>query len=279
MQIMPSSRNRTVGLGCVVGLGAVVAALAAFPPADADEVPLAICDRLFVACGDSHTLSADESYDYVFIGQGGLVSTAGHKLTVEAVGGLIIAGGGRLDVNLSGGRVVLDVPWTVEGGTHIIDGQLRLLTSTSMLQINDNVVLAGGGRIVGTANDAQISVDARREVTSRVTIAGALSIGGFNRATTGTFVNEGLVHADRDNTPFIITLEDITFLGPGEWRVGNASPCVEINFASGTATGLWGDFTVLDGTLNVDVNLITSGRLHWVDGKIEVDSGVEFRAN
>ena len=225
-------------------------------------------------------LSADEDYDYVLIRQGGAVYTGGYTLRIKARSGLLIEGAGLLNVNAAGGSVVLDVPGTTEGGTHIVDGEIRLTTSTSVLQIRDDVVLAGGGAIIGSDNGAEISVDGGRMLTSQLRIEGIVTIAGTADAITGFFHNEGWVVADSASAR--ILLEDLTFRGRGEWRVGPTSG-TEIEFAAtADATQLAGDFVVFDGTLDIPLNaiVITSGHLHWVDGSIVVGSGVaEFRAN
>jgi len=272
MEMMQSGKSKTVRGACLVGLGAVAVALAAFPPADGDERLLAGCDTLFVDCGDTHTLTANEEYDYVFIGQGGAVYTGGYTLKIKAAGGLLIEGAGLLNVSGAGGKVDL-----AGGGTHVIDGQVGLSTSTSVLEISTHAILGGAGRIKGFVAGAEVSVDSTKTLISQMRIEGILTIAGTSDATTGKFVNRGLVIADSASAR--ILLEDLTYTGYGQWQVGPTSG-TEIEFASDAkATQLWGDFTVLDGTLDVNANVITSGHLHWVDGTIDVASSVEFRAN
>jgi len=163
---------------------------------------------------------------------------------------------------------------------HVIEGRLTLDKANSELRINTySTVIAGGGRIVGENSTARIGVDAV-ELKCESTVEGALTIEGpGGSGTTGTFINDGLVHANRTSSPWIIACDDVIFKGSGEYRVGSNSSS-EINFEPGVqATTMAANFTDGGGTLDMDDDVITTGHFSFVSGTLEVASGKVFEAN
>lgn len=248
---------------------------------DPDGVPGSTDDVIIPACGATFpvtgcpVMNANHTWLALKIERDGSLTTGANSLTVKNTGALEVQCGGVLTVNNASGQVSLG-----GGGTHPICGEIELTTSLATLKIEETVLLTGGGTIEGKHNSAAILIDGGQTLTSQITIEGTLTI---QRSGTGvaTFVNNGLVHANRRSTPFIITLDTVTVEGCGKFKVGDASSSDEINFASTViADGdLAASFTVLDGILDLDTDVITTGRLRFFDGKIEVAANKVFIAN
>ena len=200
--------------------------------------------------------------DYAHVRHGVSVTRnveAADHITVNAFVDLVIHGGGRL--TLDGDDVT----------THSINGTIDLIGAGSKLRfITNSQTLSGSGLIKGQDHGAHISLSNSVTLTSGITIEGALQI----RACCGTFINgaTGLVHANRSSGDKVLMLYDGTFddADGAEWKVSNHADAI-LRF-SVAATGLEGDFTVHDGTLDIDASVCTTGDLSFTGGKIDVAS-------
>ena len=195
------------------------------------------------------------------------VSTHGKKL---AVTGLDVNLGGTLLVDGPGGTVKLNGP-----GIQIIDGRIRLVSNSAVLQLATSCRLVGCGRINGENASAKIAIPRAVTVTSRITVSGRLKI-TKSGASAGVFINDGVVVAD---DPFgTLVCQQGTFRGCGHYKVTATGATLEFG-ANAVATNLTAHFDVEAGTLNVDTDVITSRHLRFTGGVIAVASGKVFIAN
>jgi hypothetical protein len=159
---------------------------------------------------------------------------------------------------------------TLSGSSSTINGDIYLKKSNSTLAFTtSNHTLSGSGKIVGEHNSAQITVAAEADpgisLTSEITIEGALWIEG--KAPTGmedvdgTFVNNGLVHANRANETLTIYRGTIEGSCDGEFKVATSD--AKLQFCSGVGdieeTNMGCTFTQSAGTFDIDVNIDTRG--------------------
>jgi len=237
------------------------------------------CENEWVISDEQH-MGQDETYDCVHILSTGRLYTNGYKLTVTGADGLTIDAGGKLFINNSSGAVVL-----TGGGTSTVDGRIYLQVSGSELEIDEaSHTLEGSGRIIGEHNGARITIQCGRTLTSEITIEGALEIRRGTAITPdalgrGTFVNNGLVHANHgnvnDDTLKLAsgTIDDSS--GATRWQVSHADAVLWFNV---NATGLDGDVTIDAGTLDIDENVdITPGDLYMsCPSYIQVAGGKSF---
>jgi hypothetical protein len=167
-------------------------------------------------------------------------------------------------------------------GSSEVEGEIRLNHSDSKLRfITNDAILGGDGKIVGTRILARLEVEgATVTLTSYITIEGLMKITKLSGGTAGTFVNNGEVFATGGaNAGDILLLEELTFARGhrGVYRV-KSSDHADAGMQFGTnavATDLSSDFRVEAGTLDVDVNLSTSGTLYYSGGTVDCSqSGV-----
>ena len=189
--------------------------------------------------------------------------------TVECV---TIAATGSLTIKTS---ITLTIAGTAGHSASTVDGTLVLEGADSTLKITQSDhTLNGQGELIAKSNTARVQITGNLVLTSEITIEGALQI----RAGSGTFSNSGLVHANRNATPWMLTLYSGTFDGAGEYRVSTNSSAV-LGFRAGvTATGLTGQFTVSNGTLDIDEDVTTTGDLVQTGGMIDVAPNKTFTA-
>lgn len=211
--------------------------------------------------GNDPVLDADITVGSLTIGPDVTLTTGAFDLTISGPGGLIIESGGVLDVDAAGGFLIL-----TGGGVHTIHGTVNLadFSATTFRITTADVVLNGGGKIVGrsTAN-AAIELNAVTLV-SRVIIEGKLTIGLAGAA--GTFINEGMVHANVAGT---LDLTDNTYRDghTGVYAVSSNASAI-LNFAANIvdATEIASDFFVAAGRLDIRDPMITIGNLDYFEG-------------
>ena len=239
---------------------------------------LADCDcesPWIIDYGETCVLSADCTVERLTISYGGRLYTGSHTLTITGDGGLTICLGGLLNVDGAG---TVDL---TSGGTHTINGELRLCVSGSTLRISSNgSTIDGSGKIEGRNNTARIEIAAENSpgisLTSSVDIVGALEIAGLSAdgKTTGTFTNSDIVHADAASGDKRITVVSGTIDGSGTWQVSHSD--AEIQFD--VSAILTGTFDIDDGTLDINQNVTTSD-LEFSGGTIEVAANKTFQAS
>lgn len=173
-----------------------------------------------------------------------------------------------------------------------IDGDIVLAGSGSTLRfMYDHYVQAktddtGTGQIIGEHNSAIIDDDPEnaRTLTIRerpsgdgdeMIIRGALTIQVSLVNDSRVLANDGTAEGTRDR----LTLDSGTFTGSGTYEVNTPNAFLEFDAAGVTATGLATDFAVSNGTLDIDVNVTTTGELTFTGGTITVEAGDTFRAS
>lgn len=209
----------------------------------------------------------------------------GHRVNVtgdEAADTLDVSSAGILDIEL-GNTLILDNDDDPTNDS-LIDGTVNLEGAGSrLLFIDTNHTIdftSTKGTIAGASDTARIEIGAGNPtVTNKVNIEGALEI----RAGAGTFRNgsTGVVNANREATPWKLTIYSGTFDGTGTYEVSTNSSAVLLFRAGITANGLTGPFTVSNGTLDIrDDDVKTEGHLTLSgSGKIDVDDTAKFTAN
>ncbi len=182
---------------------------------------------------------------------------------------------------------IIDCTLTLDGDkgtTSTVHGEIWLQEDGAELAFTEkNHKLTGNGEIDGQHNSAKITLGNGRTLTSKITIEGNCQIGPVPGAAGTTFVNGsgGLVHANNAGTLHL----NVHSLGSpsGTWRVSSSASAI-LEFSVGSTT-MTGDFTVNEGTLNIDASVGTSGRLIFckngsTNPKINVaGSGVSFKAS
>ena len=250
---------------------AVLLLLSAAPVAVADDC----CDPVLILWfGETCFLESDCEARYVIIFPGARLYTGSHTLTITEAGGLYIFGSSD---GYGPGKLLLDGAGTAlltGGGTSTIDGLLKLKVSGATLEIASNDhALTGDGKIIGQDNAAQIEIDSGLTLTSELSIEGALEI----HASSGTFINEGLVNADGTFSDKIVTLFSGMFSGDGQWKASGSGATLHFR-AFITVNPLAGDFAVSAGTLDIDESVCTTGNLTFTGGTIAVNAGKSFTA-
>jgi hypothetical protein len=171
------------------------------------------------------------------------------------------------------------------GDNHsVVDGTLNLEKEDAeppttfgklSFTINDHQI-TGSGSIVGAHDSCQILLSSNNlDLTSSVTISGALAI--TSGASTTSFVNSspGLVYANANGTLEISP--DSIGDSSGSWQVGNDPGAMLWINASSAATHD-GSVTVGAGELNIDYTFRTTGHYTQTGGELDVASGVTFEA-
>jgi phage baseplate assembly protein gpV len=183
---------------------------------------------------------------------------------VAATGTLVIDPNTALALNSNGGN-----------NQSPINGAIQLTDSSSALGIiiNDHE-FTGSGTITGLDPGAKIVIGvgaAAITLTSEVDIEGTLQI------LNGTFINNGTVEANADTEGYWLEIYPDVLGGSGDWKV-TTSAYAELWFRTGS-TLLTGNFTVSNGTLNIDENIETTADLTFSGGQIEVAANRRFVAN
>ncbi len=115
-----------------------------------------------------------------------------------------------------------------------------------------------------------MSIPTSRTLNSTATITGNLTING-----AGTFENAGNVRADTVNGTLTIavtgTVDDVAPVAT-RWSVANTSGA-KLHFSSsiGTLNTLIGNFSVVNGVLEIDKALETTGALTQSGGTVQID--------
>jgi len=221
------------------------------------------------------TMNAAHTWLGLRIEKEGTLTVGANTLTVTSAGSLFIEDAGSLSLNSATSVAVLS-----GGGVYVVDGLVDLTGAGAKVQFTTaDAVLSGNGRIRGSDETAKLEIGSGLRFTNRAVIEGALEIDKVS-GTEPTFINDGLVHANRSGTPFILTLDDVAVRGHGEFRIGPGNSSDEMYFTSAvTATQLDADFAMYTGILDIDADVVTAGRLYFVDGVIEVAQGVVFISN
>jgi hypothetical protein len=178
--------------------------------------------------------------------------------TIEVYGTLNIAAGAKLTLDGS------------ESSTSYVSGagKVYLLGSGSELSFtsNNHTVSHSGtpGEIIGCHINVKITITI--VITIEIKITGSMEI----QASGGTFVNDGIVEANRNGaSDNMLTCYSGTFTGSGTYKVSVSG--ATLKFVLGiTATGLATDFVVPAGTLDIDEDVTTSGDLNFTGGTINV---------
>ena len=200
---------------------------------------------------------------------------AGEKVVIsedQTVDCLKIAATGCLTIDPG---VMLSIDGDTAHDTSTVHGTIVLAGTGATLKITQSDhTLNGQGKLVGRANNARVQITGNLMLTSEITIEGALQI----RAGSGTFSNSGLVHANRNATPWMLTLYSGTFDGAGEYKV-SANSSTTLRARGGvTATGLSGRFIIEKGALDIDENVTTTGDLVQTGGTIDIAPNKTFAA-
>lgn len=169
------------------------------------------------------------------------------------------------------------------GGVHVIDGKIWMRdtdTSTAILRVSATARLAGVGRIVGEASNAnRLEVATDVTLTNEIKIEGRLKITEPSANTGNTFINDGVVLANSPTAGDILLLEEITFAqGSGVYKVDEDADAKMQIANSANCVNLKNDFLVKLGTLDADVDLITAGTLYYLSGTIDCAQDCVFRS-
>lgn len=183
---------------------------------------------------------------------------------------------------------------TLDGSTNstsFVSGLGRIYLQGSASELNftttDQTISYGSspGEIIGLNDSAIISVDddpneTLTELTNKITISGSLTIA----VADATFDNDGIVRADRNNGAGDQKLTCVTgtYTGSstGTYKVtASGSTLLFSSTITDATTGLATNFEVVDGTLDIDVDVSTTGDLSFTGGRIEVDDDAWFRIN
>ncbi len=144
------------------------------------------------------------------------------------------------------------------GSTSTVNGCIILEGSGSVLSFTTNShTVVGSGVIYGQYNSAVISIASGITLTSSTTIQGALEI--KDATTSGSFVNQGKVYANRASGNLTISVDSVTDSDNGgtvsdtNFRWGVNASGAKLLFKV-DATGLLGDFFVRQSSLEVGVD-------------------------
>ena len=203
-------------------------------------------------------------------------SGAAKTLTVSGADGLFLRH--RQDVEGNPGLIKFTAPTGNQilvlsgGGTHVIDGVFKMNHAEATLRITTaDAILAGEGSIVMSDAAAEIQVDTQM-LTNRITIEGKGVIG--LSGSTGTFVNDGLIHANVASGT--IDLTDLTYKhGYGLFMVSTTAT-LKFNANIVDATELASDFLMEAGTLDIDEPLDTAGVLNYILGTLDASATAKW---
>jgi hypothetical protein len=162
--------------------------------------------------------------------------------------------------------------------TSNIAGTIRLDNASSVLQFNFSHLLAPKtisavpvyGSIDGEKDAASIQIANGKQLTSQITIQGALQM--VPVSGSATFLNDtnGLLHAnfnDVSGNETLLINPGALGAGAGMFRVSVVGAFLQLNNGN---TSLTGDFKVSNGTLDIYSNITTSGGVCFTGGKIKV---------
>jgi len=190
-------------------------------------------------------------------------------------GAFTVQGAGVLSVNSS---CMLEID---NNSSVNATGGVLLTGSGSTLRISGNLTISGNGSLEGQDNSAQVELSSSCTLTlaSTTTIEGALQLVPKSGASNTTFLNLGTVRADRSSNTLVVDVDALddacTTDVDGDWEVADYSTSkLSLRISS---TILQGDFSVTNGTLDVQADIMTSGDLSFTGGKIEVAAGMVFR--
>ena len=167
--------------------------------------------------------------------------------------------------------------------TSTIDGTLVLSQPESKLRIksNDHTV-TGNGNIIGEHNSA--TIDDHPVFPGDLIIASGFTVRGALKVELDV-VNNGTILADDATTQGsrdTLTLNSGAYTGSGVFEVnrwlGTNTAYLEFDATGVTATGMAADFSVSNGTLDIGVNVCTTGDLSFTGGTINVAAGKTFKA-
>jgi hypothetical protein len=207
----------------------------------------------FVTIQTGHDIDIDTSPEY-----------ADH-ITVEAGAQLDIEAGRTLTLDGSD-RSVSSVVGTIN-----LEGSGAKLIFTT----NDQT-LVGGGSIDGQNDGAAIEMATSTTLTNTTTITGNLQITPISGASSTTFINNGVVHANNAGTLEVHPNE--IGVSSGVWQVSSSVDAILwIRAASAGSHG--GSINVFRGTLDVDYNFTTTGNLTFTGQTIDVVDGVTLSAS
>jgi len=163
-----------------------------------------------------------------------------------------------------------------------INGTLTLEGQYSKLKfITTSHILLGTGTIIGKHNDALIDFNSGDiGLTSDLTIEGNLTIQANN--ISNVFTNRGTVNANRNGTLLIDNckiedLDDATH--DPVWKVSavTTSGAAKLQFdhdvTNPNYAALDGVFSITQGTLRVNSNIVTTGKLSHYSGNAEAAAG------
>ncbi|MCH7719811.1 MAG: hypothetical protein IH988_02305 [Planctomycetes bacterium] len=153
--------------------------------------------------------------------------------------------------------------------TSTITGTIYVKDDGSSLSVNNNDhTFDGTGKIVGENSGAEIGLGGNVELTSQITIEGALAIQEPN-FFDATFINQGTVNANASGTLAII-VEDLQDSSAAVWKVTASGAVLKFDIEATVADVLSGDFEVSNGTLDIDgPGFETSGTLTFTGGTID----------
>ena len=159
--------------------------------------------------------------------------------------------------------------------TSTIDGTLNLEdTGSTLIFIVTNQTLNGDGQLIGKHNAASILISEDLELTSALTIEGAVHFAGTN--DTNKFINQGTVDATLGNIHFEIS--DIEDVAGANWNATGSGGVLWIDVLPqghppANLMVLEGDFLLTNGgRLLVEFGVTTSGTLTVEKGKVINDS-------
>jgi hypothetical protein len=179
-----------------------------------------------------------------------------------------------LDNTSSSGSVIdgtVNLEWTT--GSPATYGTLAFTTNDHTLSYSSSA-----GSIIGAGSECLITLGSDNlDLTSNVTISGALAITESGTRTSTSFINDGLVSADLANGTLELAVDalDDGTCSTGDWEVCASGATLQFSVGS---VKLSGDFYVSDGTLDLDANVSTEGRPRFSGGTIDA-TGVTFGLN
>jgi hypothetical protein len=134
--------------------------------------------------------------------------------------------------------------------------------------------LIGDGSIIGANHGCQITLNADNQVLmNNITISGALEITESGAPSGTQFINSGMVRANQTSDTLeldVDSLDNGIHCTIGDWEVNGTSSVLLFSIGS---TYLCGDFTVSDGTLDLDATVSTCGTLSFTGGAIDTAGG------
>lgn len=207
----------------------------------------------------------------------------------DTCGYVEVASGGLVYIDGSSATATL----TIDGATTprtstIARGSvgIQLIGSQAKLQVqnyNHTFSPSGAGtdlaRIDGQHDQASISIVTEDEsitISDGVAVQGSLEI----RADEGTFINNGMIDADSGGaSDHTLTCYNGTYTGTGTYRVSDPDSTLSFTDDITSATGLGSNFDVTAGTLDIAVDVSTTGDLSFTSGTIVIGSDATFSFN